>query len=52
MPETVRKVGEYTVAIGEGTPKQGDKNALSPIYRSVSLLAAAVMQHQAYAVLA
>ncbi len=39
MPEAVRKVGEYTIAIGEGKPKQGEKNALSPIYRSVGLLA-------------
>ena len=32
MPE-VRNVGKYTIALGEGTPKHGEKNALSPIYR-------------------
>ena len=32
MPE-VTNVGKYTVALGEGTPKHGEKNALSPIYR-------------------
>ena len=52
MPEAVRKVGEYTVAIGEGKPKEGNKNALSPIYRYVGLLAGAVMQHSPDAMLA
>ena len=33
MPDTVKKIGQYTIAIGEGKPKQGEKNALSPIYR-------------------
>lgn len=33
MPDAVKKIGEYTIAIGEGKPKQGEKNALSPIYR-------------------
>ncbi len=52
MPEAVRKVGEYTVAIGEGKPKHGDQNALSPIYRSVGLPGGAVMQHALNAILA
>jgi len=33
MPEQVKQVGTFTVAIGQGKPKQGSKNALSPIYR-------------------
>ena len=52
MPEAVRKVGEYTVAIGEGKPKDGNKNALSPIYRYDSTLASAVMQHLPNAIFA
>ena len=31
----LKKVGEFVVALGEGTPKQGEKNALSPVYRCV-----------------
>jgi hypothetical protein len=33
MPEQVKQVGNFTVAIGQGKPKEGSKNALSPIYR-------------------
>ena len=45
MPDSVKKVGEYTVAIGEGKPKQGDKQALSPIYRCASLLESSISQY-------
>lgn len=31
----VRKVSDFVVALGEGHPKQGEKNALSPVYRRV-----------------
>lgn len=42
MPEQVKKVGKYTVAIGKGKSKQGEKNALSPIYRCVTALLGSV----------
>lgn len=37
MPEQVKQVGTFTVAIGHGKPKEGSKNALSPIYRLVAI---------------
>lgn len=52
MPESVKKVGEYTVAFGEGKPKQGDKQALSPIYRCASLLERSLAQHVPDAIVA
>ncbi|BDA46672.1 Long chain acyl-CoA synthetase 3 [Coccomyxa sp. Obi] len=36
MPEQVKQVGTFTVAIGHGKPKEGSKNALSPIYRNTA----------------
>ena len=37
MPEQVKQVGTFTVAIGHGKPKAGSKNALSPVYRWSSM---------------